>query len=130
MTNAVVTKENQQLSSRDSLNLRTYTPAVEIYQNNESIVLLAEMPGVDEESVEITYERGILEIKGSAHRDSFEDYSLVRSEAPLGNYKRTFKLIEDVDVENIEASIKCGVLKLVLPIHEKAKPRKITVRAE
>lgn len=130
MTNAVITRDNEQVAANERLNLPTYTPAVEIFQNSEKIVLLAEMPGVDEESVDITYERGVLELRGSAHRDTFEDFTVVRSEAPLGNYKRTFKLVEDIDVENIEASIKCGVLKLVLPIHEKAKPRKISVRSE
>ena len=129
MTNATAIKETKQVSQAEN-DLPVYTPAVEIYQNAECIALVAEMPGVDESSVEITLEKGTLTIEGKASRDCFDGFSVVRSEAPLGNYKRIFRLAEDIDSDKVEAIIKNGVLKLMLPIHEKAKPKTIKVKAE
>lgn len=131
MSNNVLTKNSEQVAGTfEGASLPCYTPAVEVLQNDDSIMLLAEMPGVSEDSVDITLEKGFLTIEGSAYRDSYEGYSVVRSEAPLGNYKRSFRITEDIDLERVDASIKNGVLKLVMPIHEKAKPRTIQVRAE
>ncbi|MGD9683602.1 MAG: Hsp20/alpha crystallin family protein [Candidatus Obscuribacterales bacterium] len=129
MTTATTTVANPE-TERASASLPIFTPPVDIYQSENSFVVIAEMPGVDESSVDITLEKGILTIQGESHREALEGYRLVRSEAPNGNYRRMFRLSEEVDLERADAVMKDGVLRLTLPKHENARPRKISVRSE
>jgi len=130
MTTAMTTVANPE-TERASASLPIFTPPVDIYQSENAFVVIAEMPGVDESSVDITLEKGILTIQGESHRDALETgYRLVRSEAPVGNYRRMFRLSEEVDLERADAVMKDGVLRLTLPKHENARPRKISVRSE
>ncbi|MBK9145448.1 MAG: Hsp20/alpha crystallin family protein [Candidatus Melainabacteria bacterium] len=129
MTTATTTVANAE-TERASASLPIFTPPVDIYQSENAFVVIAEMPGVDESSVDITLEKGILTIQGESHREILEGYRLVRSEAPNGNYRRMFRLSEEVDLERADAVMKDGVLRLTLPKHENARPRKISVRSE
>ncbi|MCA9803934.1 MAG: Hsp20/alpha crystallin family protein [Cyanobacteria bacterium HKST-UBA02] len=129
MTTATTTVANPE-TERASASLPIFTPPVDIYQSENAFVVIAEMPGVDESSVDITLEKGILTIQGESHREVLEGYRLVRSEAPGGNYRRMFRLSEEVDLERADAVMKDGVLRLTLPKHENARPRKISVRSE
>lgn len=129
MTTATTTVANAE-TERASASLPIFTPPVDIYQSENAFVVIAEMPGVDESSVDITLEKCILTIQGESHREILEGYRLVRSEAPNGNYRRMFRLSEEVDLERADAVMKDGVLRLTLPKHENARPRKISVRSE
>lgn len=109
---------------------RIYAPSVDIIEGKDKITVTADMPGVDEQSVDITLEKNVLEIYGKVDPDIPQNHRLVLSEYGIGDYQRTFTLSDEVDREKIEASVKNGVLRLVLPKSEKARTRKIPVKAE
>ena len=107
---------------------RVFIPKVDIYEEGDTVYLLADVPGVDEESIDITLEKNILTINGYVDTE-MEDYGLAYSEYRVGDYERTFALSDEVDRNQIEATVKDGVLTLTLPKAEEAKARKITVRS-
>jgi len=107
-----------------------YTPAVDIMERKDDIVLLADMPGVDETSVDITLEKNVLTIYGKVAEEIHSGYTLYLSEYGSGDYQRVFTLTEEVDREKIRATVKNGVLRLVLPKAEAVKTRKIEVKGE
>jgi HSP20 family protein len=108
---------------------RTYAPAVDIYENAESLWLVADMPGVDEQSVEVHVEKGVLSIEGQVSLKDYENLAPVYTEYNVGNYARRFTLASEIDTERIKARMKNGVLELELPKAEHAKPRRIAVTA-
>ena len=109
---------------------RVFTPAVDIIEHPNDIVLIVDMPGVDETSVDLTLEKNLLTIHGHVEDKIPDKYNLIISEYGLGDYERTFKLSDEIDREKIHASVKDGVLRLVLPKAEKAKAKKITVTGQ
>ena len=121
---ALVKNEESVPSTREQD--RYLIPAVDIYETEEGLTLLADMPGVDKDGVDIRVEDGLLTISGrcSHEETSHFDYK----EYDLLNYWRQFSLSEDVDVEKITANLKHGVLTLGLPKAEKAKPKKIDIK--
>lgn len=108
---------------------RVFMPRVDIYETDNQVVLIADMPGVDEESVDITLEKNVLTIHGYIGENDKEGYGLAYSEYNVGNYERTFALSDEVDRDKIEATMKHGVLQLTLPKAEEARTRKIEVKA-
>ena len=108
---------------------RLYSPAVDIVEKEGDIILFADMPGVDENSVDITVEKDLLTIQGTVEPDIREGHRLALSEYGIGDYRRTFTLSNEIDREHIQANIKDGVLRLTLPKAEEAKTRKIAVSA-
>lgn len=108
---------------------RVYIPRVDIYETGDAVVLLADMPGVNEDDVDITLEKNVLTITGYVGARERDDYSLAYSEYSEGDYERTFALSDEVDRNSIEAVMKNGVLKLTLPKAEEMKARKIAVRS-
>jgi len=109
---------------------RTVTPRVDICESGSDMVVFADMPGVNEGSANITLDRGILTIEGFVEPDKLEGYDLAYAEYDVGDYYRVFTLSDAIDQDRIEASIKDGVLKLVLPKAEPAKARRIIVKAQ
>ena len=109
---------------------KVYTPAVDILERKDDIVVTADMPGVDERSVDITLEKNVLTIYGMVEPQFPEGQRLALSEYGVGDYQRAFTLSEEVDRDRINASVKNGVLRLVLPKAAAAKARKIEVKAE
>lgn len=103
-------------------------PKVDIYESPADIVIYAEMSGVDETSVDITLEEGVLTIKGETKEPEFEGYSACRLETSFPNYERRFKIYEVIDSEQIEATLTDGVLKLQLPKAKKPEQKKIVVQ--
>ncbi len=104
-----------------------YTPPVDIIEQKEYIILLADMPGVDAKSVQITLDKDLLTIHGNAEREEHKDSRLVVSEYGFGDYERTFTISNEIDRDNIKASMKDGVMRLTLPKAATAKTRKIPV---
>ncbi len=107
---------------------RIYTPYVDIVERKDEIIVIADMPGVDENSVDITLEKNVLTIYGKASFELSEDGRLLLHEYGTGDYRRVFTLSDEVDREKIQASVRNGVLKLVMPKAEAAKMRKIPVK--
>lgn len=109
---------------------RVYTPDVDIIERKDDIVVMADMPGVDENAVDITLEKNVLTIYGKVDAEIPEHHRLWLSEYGIGDYQRTFTLSDEVDRNKIQATVKNGVLKLILPKAEAVKTRKIAVKTE
>ncbi len=107
---------------------RVYVPRADIYETRDDVVVTADVPGVDEKSVDITLEKNVLTINAYPADYQPEGYSLVYSEYGVGDYQRRFVISNEIDQEKIEASVKNGVLHLRLPKAGPAKARKISVR--
>ncbi|PZR80054.1 MAG: heat-shock protein Hsp20 [Stutzerimonas stutzeri] len=103
-------------------------PRADIYETQDQVVLLIDMPGVASDGVDITLEKRTLAIRGYATDQLRENYRQIYAEYGAGDYERVFTLSEDIDREGIEASQKDGVLRLVLPKAAPAKARKIELK--
>jgi len=108
---------------------RTYSPAVDILERKDEITVMADMPGVDEQTVSVSLEKNMLLIRGSVRAEIPKDHTLTLSEYGVGDYERSFTLSNDIDRDKIQASVKNGVLKLILPKSGLDKPRTIQVQA-
>lgn len=108
---------------------RVYVPRVDIYSDEQGIVILADMPGVDENNVDILLEKDVLTISGFVTVDEPEDFELSYGEYGVGDFRRSFTLMEEIDRDKIEASISNGVLRVFLPKAPEAQARKISVQA-
>jgi len=104
-----------------------FAPAVDIYDQDEEIVLVADMPGVSGDAVDINLDRGELTIRGKVSPPDI-DGELVFQEYRVGDFVRTFTVSEGIDPEGIKAELKSGVLTLHLPKPSERKPRKISVK--
>ena len=108
----------------------TWSPAVDVHEEEQRFVLRADLPGVKPADIEITAEKGVLALRGSRNFDQRKDdghYS--RVERVSGKFVRTFSLPENVQTDAIKASFKDGVLELTIPKQAKPEPRKIEVQA-
>lgn len=111
-------------------NRRVYVPKVDIIETPDAMVLYADMPGTDENSVEVTVEKNVLTIAGTVNGKGFEGRSIAYAEYDVGDYERVFTISDEVDRDRIEAIVKNGVLKLVLRKAPHAEAKKITVRTQ
>lgn len=104
-------------------------PAVDIFENDEAITLLADMPGVAANDLEVDLDEGVLTITGRAKDGAGDKEQEVMTEFGAATFQRKFTLSGSVDQAKIEARLDDGVLRLQLPKSERAKPRKIKVRS-
>ena len=110
-------------------NVKTFVPRVDIYETKEALFLIADMPGVDDKTVDVELEKNILTISGRVEDGKLKDHTLVFSEYEVGDYERSFTLSNEIDREKIKATVKQGVLRLELSKAEKVKPKKIAIKA-
>jgi HSP20 family molecular chaperone IbpA len=109
---------------------KLYTPIADILESEDKLVVVADMPGVNHDAVDITLDQNVLTIYGHVEQSDFPGYKLTYAENGIGSYKRVFALSNEIDRDGIQASVKNGVLKLILPKSKRALPRKIAVQAE
>jgi HSP20 family molecular chaperone IbpA len=112
--------------TRDGL---CFTPRADIYETDDALIVVVDVPGADEKSVDITLEKNVLTI--NAYVDDLpqmEGYSLAFAEYNVGDYQRSFRLSDEIDRDGIEAEVRDGVLRLRLPKAGPAKTRKISVK--
>ena len=122
-------KKEMPASSEYTKTGQIFTPAVDIFETDQAITLLADMPGVNAERITIDLRDDTLMLRGEIASESAQELSPLLVEYETGTYQRQFNLSEVIDQARIEAQMKNGVLRLVLPKVEKAAPRKITVQA-
>ena len=103
-----------------------FSPAVDIFETEEALTLLADLPGVKQEALDIDLEDRKLTITGLVQADE-NKLETVYSEYEIGGYTRSFELGDTIDRQRISASLRDGVLTLVLPKADKLKPRKIEI---
>ncbi len=108
---------------------RLFSPRTDILENNDKYLVIADIPGADQDSVSITLEKNVLVIDAKTTNQYPEGYTLVLSEYGLGDYSRRFVLTDQIDRNHIEANVKHGVLRLVLPKAGPAKAQTIKVKA-
>ena len=106
---------------------RTYTPSVDISESKESLWLWADVPGVDENSIDVQLENNQLTIEGRVSLDEYPDLTPVYTEYQVGNFVRSFRVSESIDMDRIKAIVRNGVLELELPKAEQARARRIAV---
>lgn len=106
-----------------------FTPAADIVETAESLVVLMDMPGVGKDDVEVGLDQGVLSVFGRARsRKLDEGFRPVYAEYQPGHYQRSFQLGDEIDAEKIEASMRDGVLRLVLPKSAGAQARRIEIK--
>ena len=110
-------------------NVKTFVPRVDIFENKDSLFLVADMPGVDEKTVDIELEKNVLTITGRVDNGRINDATMMYSEYEIGDYERVFTLSDEIDRDKIVATVRNGVLRLELPKAEKVKPKKIAIKA-
>ena len=106
---------------------RTFVPTADIFEAEPSLTLVLEMPGVDKSNVDISVEDGVLTVQGRLDFSKYQELRPVYTEYNIGHYRRSFSLSNKVDQSKISAEMKDGVLTLVLPKAEQAKPRRISI---
>jgi HSP20 family protein len=104
-------------------------PAMNVWTNEDSAIVTAELPGVILENIDISVEDDTLTLRGERQPDEEEGATYHRRERRQGGFLRTFRLPFRVDAKSVDATFKNGVLSIVLPRAEEDKPRKIAVRA-
>ena len=110
--------------TRDRL---VFVPTTDIYEKDTAVLVRCDMPGVDENSLDITLEDGVLTLSGLQAEDAPPDHDGLLREYQNGLFRRSFSLNQDIDHGKIKARIKDGVLDIELPKSERAQPKKITV---
>ncbi len=108
-----------------------WQPPVDIFENGDSVVLKAELPGMDQKDIEVKIEDNTLILRGERKQEEEvkkENYH--RIERYYGSFQRSFSLPKTVDLEKVKAAVDKGVLTIVLPKKEETKPRQITVEVK
>jgi HSP20 family protein len=106
----------------------SWAPSVDIYEHDGNLVLKAELPGIDPKDVDARVENNVLTLSGERKLDNeVKKESYHRVERSYGAFSRSFTLPNVVDTDKIKAEFKDGVLRLVLPKKEEAKPRQISI---
>jgi HSP20 family molecular chaperone IbpA len=108
---------------------RCYIPRTDIYETKDEIMLIADVPGADDKSLDISLEKNILTINAYIDEMIPEGFKRIYSEYESGDYKRSFKLSDEIDQSKIKAVVKNGELRLQLPKSEPAKAKKISVKS-
>ena len=132
-TKAMEVQEQEMVQTDGTERMRTrstFIPRADIYETEENVVVTVDMPGLSDDAIDITLEKNILTINGVSTHAAPDGYSLAFAEYEPGDYERSFRLTDQINREQIEAIYKDGVLNLILPKAEIAKPRKISVKAE
>lgn len=108
--------------------LWNWHPAVDIYENDDAIVVKAELPGVDKDKITVDLNANILTIRGERSSDNeVKEDNYYRRERTYGQFQRSFTLPAEVDPDAIKANYKDGVLKVEVPKPEASKPKQISV---
>jgi HSP20 family protein len=130
-TKAMEVEKQEMVPAEDTERTREtccFVPRADIYETGDKIVVVTDMPGVSAESLDITLEKNILTINGYVEPEIPEGYALAWAEYRTGDYQRSFRISDEIDRDQIEATIKNGVLHLDLPKSTAAKTRKISVK--
>ena len=107
---------------------RAALPAVDVFEDASGITLLADMPGVPKERLDVKVEADTLSIEGEVVAPTPEGLEAVYAEVRVPRYRRTFTLSRELDTSKVEANLKDGVLTLRIPKQAHAQPRRIEVR--
>src|SRR6202035_518942 len=122
-------REKQELATKEEKTTpgRYYVPAADIFETDEALTVILEMPGVQKNNVTIGLENDVLRVEGQIDFSSYKDVEPVYTEYSVGHYTRGFTLSNKIDQNKISAQLDSGVLTLTLPKAKDALPRRITL---
>jgi HSP20 family protein len=113
-----------------STGLSSWTPAVDVYETDDALVIKAELPGVSKDDISVDVHEHTLTLRGQRkHETEVKDEQYHRVERSYGSFQRSFNLPSTIDDEKVQATFKDGVLELHLPRLESAKPRQIAIHS-
>ena len=104
-----------------------WSPALDLYQNNDNVIAVAELPGMRREDIQISLHDGTLTISGERKRESSNGEKAERTERYIGTFRRSITLPARVDANKVTATYRDGILTVTLPKAEEAKPKQIQV---
>jgi HSP20 family protein len=107
---------------------RFFVPTADIYESQDALTVVLEMPGVAKDNVDVRVEEGVLNVEGRLDLTKYQGLMPLYTEYNIGHYARSFRLSSKIDQSKISADLKDGVLSLTLPKAEQAKPRTIKVK--
>ena len=107
-----------------------WSPALDLYQNNDNVIAVVELPGMRKEDIEISLHDGMLTIAGERQSSLGEGENAERTERFSGKFRRSITLPTRVDAGKVSATYKDGILTVTLPKAEEAKPKKVEVTIE
>jgi HSP20 family protein len=134
---ATPTAEKQELTVREKKELvakeektvpgRYYAPYADIYETDEALTVVMEMPGVEKSRLNVALENDVLKVDGQIDFTKYRDVEPVYAEYNVGHYARSFTLSNKIDQDKIGAQLEDGVLTLTLPKAKQARPRRISI---
>jgi HSP20 family protein len=120
-------KREQETREESTIPARVFVPSADIYETQDALTVILEMPGVEKSNVDVRVEDGVLNVLGKLDLSKYQGLQPLYIEYNVGHYSRSFQLSSKVDQSKIAAELKDGVLSLTLPKVEQAKPRNIEV---
>ena len=124
--------QKQETSSAEGMertrSRRRFLPKTDILETEKDIVVLADIPGATDKSVDVTLEKNILSINAYIEPAIPSGFEVAYAEYEEGDYQRSFQLSDEIDRDKIEASVSNGVLRLQLPKAESARTKRITIQ--
>ena len=120
-------KREVEKKQESTIPARVFVPAADIFETEQALTVILEMPGVSKDSVDVNVETDVLTIEVRVDFSNYDGLQPLYTEYNVGNYARSFQLSSKIEQDRISAELKDGVMMLVLPKAEKAKPRKINV---
>jgi HSP20 family molecular chaperone IbpA len=120
-------KREVETKRESTVPVRSFMPVTDIYETDQALTVVLEMPGVSKESVEVGVESDVLTIAGRIDFSKYDGLQPLYTEYNIGNYSRSFQISSKIEQDAIKAELKDGVMTVVLPKAEKAKPRRISV---
>lgn len=122
-------REKQELANKEEKTTpgRTFIPIADIFETDDALTVIMEMPGVAKQNVSIEVEDDVLRVEGRIDFANYQEMEPVYTEYNVGNYARGFTLSGKIDRESISARLEDGVLTLTLPKAKEAMPRRIAI---
>jgi len=121
----------ESLFTADDLMRTTKSPSMDIAENENELVVTAELPGVKKDQVKVTFEKGVLAIEGQRKQDELpKDAQVLLNEMRVRDFSRSIRIDGDIDANNITAELEDGILSVTLPKMEETKPKQIEVKVK
>jgi len=128
-TQALQVQEKKELVSQGEKTVpaRYYVPNTDIFETDDALTIVMELPGLERKNVNVNLENDVLRVEAQIDFSKYEGLEPLYTEYNVGNYARSFQLSSKIAQDGISAELKDGVITLVLPKAESAKPRKIAI---
>jgi HSP20 family protein len=124
----VLQKRELEKKEETTIPARIFQPAADIYETQDALTVILEMPGVEKNNVDVRVEDSVLHVEGRLDFSKYQNLQPLYTEYNIGHYSRSFRLSSKIDQNNIRAELRDGVLSLTLAKMEEAKPRAIQVQ--